>query len=82
MAKERPQSKILKHMRVKRQPEWSGIHIGNIHLLENFSLQRRRQKIHRNQVTQETSLYKYLSALCCAPFQAFQTKRFLFIIPK
>lgn len=64
------------------QPEWSGIHVGNTHLLKSFSLQRRRQKIHRNQVTQATSLYKYLSALCCAPFQAFQTKRFLFIVRK
>lgn len=58
MGKKLLQIKILKYMRIKKQAEWSGIHAGNIHLLENFSLQR-RQKICRNQVTYEISLYKY-----------------------
>lgn len=58
MGKERPQIKILKHMRLKKQAEWSGIHAGNIHLFENFSLQRRKM-ICRNWVTREASLPEY-----------------------
>lgn len=50
--KERPQIKILRYMTIKKQAELSGIHAGNINLFENFSLQR-RQKICRNQVTEE-----------------------------